>query len=79
MAATKINLTKLVHTINANVVFLQKKLLHGNLSYESFFTRKFPDLRYSMLLLLSKLQSIGMTVINFIVNPYILYPNSLPI
>ena len=43
MAATKINLTKLVHTINANTVrgCSYEKFLH-----ESFFTLKFPDLWY---------------------------------
>ena len=48
MAATKINLTKLVRTINANVVRGRSYeiFLHETLSYESFFTRKFPDLRY---------------------------------
>ena len=43
MAATKINLTKLVRTINDNAV---RGRSYENLSYESFFTRKFPDLRY---------------------------------
>ena len=54
MAATKINLTKLVCTINANVVrgrSYEKNFLHKNLSYESFFTRKFPDLRYMLYVL----------------------------
>ena len=48
MAAMKINLTKLLHTINANTVRDRsyKNFLHENLSYESFFARKFPDLRY---------------------------------
>ena len=46
MAATKINLTKLVHTINANVVrdHSYENFLHENLPYKSFFTQKFPDL-----------------------------------
>ena len=44
----KLILWKLVHTINANAVkgCSYKKFLHENLSYKSFFTRKFPDLRY---------------------------------
>ena len=48
MAATKINLTKLACTINANAVRGRsyEKFLQENLSYESLFTRKFPDLRY---------------------------------
>ena len=49
MAAMKINLTKLACTINANAIRVipTRKFLHENLSYyESFFTRKFPDLWY---------------------------------
>ena len=43
MAATKINHTKLACAINANAVRGRscKKILHENLSYESFFTRNF--------------------------------------
>ena len=48
MAARKINLTKLLHTINTNAVrgHSYENFLHDNLSYESFFAQKFPDLRY---------------------------------
>ena len=43
----EINLTKFVRTINANPVRGRSYeiFLHENLLYESFFTRKFPDLR----------------------------------
>ena len=42
----KLSLRKLVRTINANVVRGRsyELFLHKNLPYESFFTRKFPDL-----------------------------------
>ena len=40
MAATKINLMR---TINVNVVRGQS---YENVSYKSFLTQKFPDLRY---------------------------------
>ena len=48
MAAMKIILTKLAYIINANAVrgCSYENFLHKNLSYESFLTRKFPDLRY---------------------------------
>ena len=49
MAATKINLMKIsAYTISANAVRGRsyKIFLHENLLYESFFTQKFPDLRY---------------------------------
>ena len=41
-------LQKLACTINANAVRDRsyENFLHENLSYESFFTRKFPDLQY---------------------------------
>ena len=48
MTAAKINLTKIiVRTINAKVVRGRsyESFLHENLSYESFFTRIFPDLQ----------------------------------
>ena len=41
-----------MHTINTNAVrgrsYMQKNFLHENLSYESFFTQKFPDLQYTV-------------------------------
>ena len=39
-----------MRTISANAVGGRSYeiFLHENLSYESFFTRKFPDLRYSV-------------------------------
>ena len=47
MLAMKIS-RKLVHTTNANEVRGRSYeiFLHENLSYKSFFTRKFPDLQY---------------------------------
>ena len=47
-AMKKLILPKLVRTIDANAVRGRSYeiSLHENLSYESFFTRKFPDLRY---------------------------------
>ena len=38
-------LRKLVRTIDANAV---RGRFYENLSYKNFFTRKFPDLRYSL-------------------------------
>ena len=49
MAATKINLyEKRMRTINVNVVrdHSYENFQHKSLSYESFLTRKFPDLLY---------------------------------
>ena len=50
MAAMKINLMKLLHTINANTVRDRsyENFLHKNLSYESFFARKSTVLRYDL-------------------------------
>ena len=44
----KLILRKLVHTINTNAVWGRSHEIfsHENLSYESFFTQKSPDLRY---------------------------------
>ena len=44
----KLILRKLAHTINVNAVRGRsyENFLHKNLSYESFFIRKFPDLQY---------------------------------
>ena len=51
MAAMKINLIyEKMRTINANVVRGRSydNFSHENLSYESFFTRKSPDLWYTL-------------------------------
>ena len=49
MVATKINLTKISAHYYANAVRGRsyEKFLHENFSYESFFTQKFPDIRYN--------------------------------
>ena len=48
MRLRKLILRKLVHAINTNAVRGRSYeiFLHENLSYESFFTQKFPDQRY---------------------------------
>ena len=59
----KLILRKLACTINANAV---RGSFYENLSYKSFFTLKFPDLRYSYILSAYPIINAGATVMYMI-------------